>query len=285
MNADSSFWGDQAEAARKRFKSRVDYENYIAQLRETPRYFAEQIANMRAGLARGFTPPKSTLVGRDSTIASVADAASPEATIYDEPFRQMPASIPPADQARLRAEASRTIADAVMPAYRSLLVFFRQEYAPHAHEPLAAEALPDGKAYYRAKIKEFTTLDMPPAEIHELGLREMAKIHAEMLQTMRESGFSGDLPAFLNYLKTDPGFYAKSPDELLKDAAWIAKSFDGVSERYFGHAPRKRFAIKPVPADEAPFYTSGRGRSRCLPGQHLRPSLTRALRLAGADAA
>jgi len=135
----------------------------------------------------------------------------------------------------------------------------RGEYVPGARATLAAEAMPNGKAYYQAKIKEFTTLDLTPDQVHQIGLSEVAKIHAEMVAVMKETGFQGDFPAFLHFLRTDPQFYAKSPSELLMRAAWIAKQFDGKAATYFGHLPRSRFAIKPVPADLAPFYTSGRG--------------------------
>jgi uncharacterized protein (DUF885 family) len=258
LNSDTTFWTDLGYTARKDYHSAEDYKSYIAQLRDIPRYFREQTANMRAGLARGFTPPKVTLIGRDVSVAAVADA-KPQDSLFYTPFKEMPSSIPAAEQASLRADGLKAIADGVIPAYRDLLAFLRNDYIPHARVELAAESLPDGKAYYRSKILEFTTLDMDPAAIHALGLSEVAKIHAEMLDTMKATGFKGDFPAFLHYLRTDPRFYAKTPNELLMRAAFIAKTFDGKAAQYFGYLPRQRFAIKPVPADIAPFYTSGRG--------------------------
>jgi uncharacterized protein (DUF885 family) len=100
---------------------------------------------------------------------------------------------------------------------------------------------------------------MDPEEIHQLGLAEMARIHAQMLEVMKETGFKGDFPAFLAWLRSDPQFYVKTPQELLNRAAWIAKRVDGKLAAYFGWLPRSRFAIEPVPADIAPFYTSARG--------------------------
>jgi uncharacterized protein (DUF885 family) len=100
---------------------------------------------------------------------------------------------------------------------------------------------------------------MDPAEIHKIGEQEVATLHQQMLDTMKETGFKGDFAAFQEFLRTDPQFYAKTPQELLNDAAWIAKEFDGKASQYFGLLPRSRFAIKPVPDDLAPFYTSGRG--------------------------
>jgi uncharacterized protein (DUF885 family) len=258
-NSDSPFWSDEESVAQEPFRTRVDYENYVKQLGDIPRYFRENMANMRAGLARGFTPPRVTLEGREKSLTGVADAATAEATLYWKPLASMPATVDAAEQAKLRAEAKATIEGQVIPVYRELLTFFRDDYIPHANPSLAATALPDGKAYYQSKILEFTTLTLTPEEIHQIGLDEMKSIRAEMLETMRASGFRGDLPAFLKFLRTDPQFYAKTPDELLHDAAWIAKEFDGKASRYFGYLPRQRFGIRPVAPEIAPFYTSARG--------------------------
>jgi uncharacterized protein (DUF885 family) len=257
-NSDSTFWSDE-ESVPDSFKTEQDYVAYISQLHDIPRYFAENIDEMRAGLARGFTPPQITIERRATTISPVAEAAKPEDTPYYKPMEKMPASIPAARQEELRKQAADTIQNDVIPAYQKLLVFFRDDYVPHAQRSLAAESLPDGKAYYQSKILEFTTLDMKPEEIHALGLEEIKKIHAEMLDAMHASGFKGDLPASLQFLRTDPQFYAKTPEELLMRAAYISKQFDGVVSQYFGYLPRERFAIKPVPAEYAPFYTSARG--------------------------
>jgi uncharacterized protein (DUF885 family) len=259
LNADTSFWGNVAGTARQSFKTEQDYRNYITMLGEMPRYFAQQIGNMKAGLARGFTPPKITVEGRDATVTSVTDPRTPEDNPFYAPFRKMPATIPAATQAELRAAGAAAIRDSVVPAHRTLLAFLRDDYIPHARTALDAYSLPDGKAYYQSKIKEFTTLDLTPQQIHQIGLDEVAKIHAEMLDVMKEVNFKGDLPAFLTFLRTDPRFYAKTPQELLDRAAWIAKTFDGKAKDWFGRLPRSRFAIIPVPADIAPFYTGGRG--------------------------
>jgi uncharacterized protein (DUF885 family) len=217
------------------------------------------MANMRAGLARGFTSPKVTLTGRDESLVPVADAKTPRSTVYYKPFEKMPATISAAEQEKLRADGAAVIASDVIPVYRELLTFFRDDYIPHAQASLAAEDLPDGKAYYQSKILEFTTLTLTPDQIHQTGLSEMAKIHDEMIATMKESGFKGTLPEFLHFLRTDPQFYAKTPEDLLMRSAFVAKEFDGVSSQYFGYLPRERFAITPVPDEIAPFYTSARG--------------------------
>ena len=259
LNADSSFWSDLTYVARQPFKTKEDYRNFIGLMNDMPRYFREQIVNMRAGLKRGFTPPRITLEGRDSSLTSIVNAKSPEETVYYTPYKTMPASIPAAEQAALRAAAVKAIREAVIPAHAEVLKFMREDYVPKARVELAGEALPDGKAYYKAKIKEFTTLDLTADEVHRIGLAEVAKIRAQMMDVIKEVKFDGDLPAFLRFLRTDPRFYATTPEQLLKDGAWIAKQFDGKAAQWFGRLPRSRFAIVPVPDDIAPYYTSGRG--------------------------
>ena len=259
VNADSAFWTDVTFGARRPFKSAEDYRNYLRQLENLPGYFDQELANMRAGLARGFTPPRVTLSGRESTIVSVAQAKTPQETVFYTPFKDMPASIPAAERDALRAQGAAAIRDKVQPAYGKVLDFFVNQYVPQARTTLAAESMPGGKAYYQSKIVEYTTTTLSAEQIHVIGLAEMAKIRAEMHEVIKKTGFEGDLPAFLQFLRTDPRFYAKTPEELLMRAAWIAKKFDAKADQYFGYLPRRRFAILPVPDDQAPYYTAGRG--------------------------
>ncbi len=259
LNADTSFWMSVGGMARETYRDEPALRRYLSQLASLPRYYDQQIANMRAGLKRGFTPPKVTLDGRDKGVAEIVAAGVGEESPFYAPFKTLPATIPVAKQAALRAEAKRVIAAAVVPAHRKLQAFLRDEYIPNARVSLAAYDMPDGRAYYQSKVREFVTRDLTPEQIHAIGLAEVAKIRARMQDVMREVKWQKDLPSFLNYLRTDPQFYAKTPQELLNRAAWIAKTFDGKAGTYFGRLPRMRFAIKPVAPDIAPFYTSGRG--------------------------
>jgi uncharacterized protein (DUF885 family) len=259
LNADTAFWSNMAGTARRSMTREAEYRDYLKQLADVPRYFNDEIVNMRVGLARGFTPPKVTLTGRDGSITSVTDAKTPQDTVFYLPFKTMPASIPADKQEQLRQQAIKVIATDVIPAHQTLLKFMREEYVPKSREDLAAESLPDGIAYYQSKIVEFTTTSMSADQIHQIGIAEMAKIRGEMQDVIKQVGFKGDLPAFLHFLRTDPQFYAKTPDELLMRSAWVAKKFDGKVSQYFGYLPRRRFAVIPVPDDQAPFYTSGRG--------------------------
>lgn len=257
VNSDSTFWTDLGTTARRPYRSVQDYRSWIAQMQDIPRYFHEQMDAMRAGMHRGFTPPRVTLSGRDASITAVTDA-TPEASLFYAPFKTMQ-GIPAADQTSLRAQAHVTIHDTVQPVYRELLKFMREEYLPATRTTLAAYELPDGKAYYRAKIREFVTLDLDPAAIHSFGLTEVARLHQQMLEVMKETGFTGDFPAFLKLLRTDKRFQPASAEDLLMHAAFIAKRFDAKAPQFFGMLPRARFAIRPVPDDLAPFYTAGRG--------------------------
>ena len=258
-NSDSAFWTDLGYTARRPFRTVEDYRHWIVQMRDLPRYFSEQQEQMRRGLARGFTPPQVTMQGREAGLTSVVDVA-PQTTLFYVPFQTV-AGVPAEAQAALRSEALGVIRDTVQPAYAQLLRFMREEYLPGTRKTIAAEALPDGAAYYKAKIAEYTTLDLDAAAIHVFGLAEVARLHEQMLAAMKDTGFKGDFAEFLHFLRTDPRFAAKTPDELLMRAAWIAKQFDGKAAQFFGRLPRERFAIRPVPDELAPFYTAGRGGS------------------------
>jgi len=259
LNADSTFWTGVASSAPKAFRSEAQARAYISRLNDTPRYFADQVANMKLGLARGFTPPRVTLQGRAESISAVYEGKTAEQSAFYEPFSALPLSISAETRVALQAEAKAAIERRVFPAYRELLPYFRDEYYPQTTTELAATKLPDGKAYYAAQIREYTTLSKTPEEIHQIGLAEVAKIRGEMAEVMKDVGFKGNLQAFLAFLRSDPQFYAKTSEELLWRAAWISKKFDGKAKYYFGRLPRSRFAVIPVPDDIAPFYTVGRG--------------------------
>ena len=264
FNADSSFWSGLSFMARRTPKDAAGYRDYAARLRDVPRHFDAHVANMREGLARGFSVPRATLDGRDVSIAQVAELADPEKSAYFDPYRSMPATIPAAEQAALRAEGRKAIAEAVIPAHRTLLRFFREEYVPKARTTLAAQSMPDGKAWYAEQIRRYTTLDLSPEEIHRIGLKEVAGIRAEMDAIIAQVGFQGRskdtrFADFLEFLRTDRQFYAKTPEELLGRAAWIAKRIDGRIGDVIGTLPRARFTIVEVPPTIAPFWTAGRG--------------------------
>jgi uncharacterized protein (DUF885 family) len=255
FNSDTFFWTDFTP--RQGFASAAAYRSYLARLGDVPRYFDEQIVNMRAGLARGYTVPRVSVLGRDRTIEPYvkADAGNP---LY-APFAQMPASIPTAEQEALRAEALTVIRDTVVPAYARLLTMMRDEYLVKARTTLAASALPDGNAFYQAQIEKHTTLTLTPQQIHDIGLKEVARIQAEMVAVKDKANFNGTMAEFFTFLRTDPQFYAKTPRELLSYSAYVAKKADDRLSVTIGTLPRRRHGIRPVPEALAPIYTGGRG--------------------------
>jgi uncharacterized protein (DUF885 family) len=255
FNSDTFFWTEFTP--RQGFSGLEPYRIYIARLRDIPRYFGQQITNMRAGLARGFTVPRVSVVGRDKTIEPYlrADSTNPLYT----PFLQMPATIPAAEQAALRTQALTALREVVVPQYTQLLAFMRNEYLPKARTTLAATALPQGQVFYKAMIEKFTTLDLTAQQIHDIGLTEVARIRAEMEATKQKANFAGTMEEFMTFLRTDPQFYAKTPRELLSYSAYVSKKADWKLRETIGFLPRFRHGIRPVPEALAPIYTGGRG--------------------------
>jgi uncharacterized protein (DUF885 family) len=258
FNADSGFHtGFAMLPDQMPFATVKDYESYLSRLRAWPRYVGQQIELMRLGIARGFTVPRAVLDGYERTIsAHVVD--DPVKSVFFRPFERFPAALPAAARERLLADARVAIVQGVVAGYQRFLDFYRGEYLPHARATIGASELPNGRAFYARQIKRFTTLALSPDEIHKIGLAEVERISGEMQAVMRQVGFQGDFAAFLEFLRTDSRFYAKSPDELLKDAAWIAKRMDGKLPALFKTLPRLPYTVQPVPEHLAPKYTSGR---------------------------
>jgi len=258
FNADSGFHTGFSRLPQEMPLATVkDYENYISRLRAWPRYVREQIALMRIGLKRGMSVPRATLDGYDMTMAAHV-VADPAKSVFWRPFEKFPSSVPESERERLRGEGRAAVSEGAIAGYRELLDFFHKEYLPGTRTTLAAYDLPEGHAYYALKIREFTTLELTPEQIHKLGLDEVERIAGEMNAVMRQVGFQGDFAAFLEFLRTDPRFYAKTPEELLSRASWIAKRIDGKLPSLFKTLPRLPYTVEPVPPDIAPKYTSGR---------------------------
>ena len=257
LNSDSGFHSSFSRLAKDVPLSTVkDYENYIARLKAWPRYMREHVALMKAGLSRGMSVPRVTLEGYESTIAAhVLD--DPSKSVFYAPFATFPPTVPASEHERLRREG-RAATETAIAGYREFLDFFRKEYFPGSRTTLGASELPNGRAYYEQKIREFTTLDLTADEIHKLGLAEVERISSEMNAVMKQVGFQGDFAAFLQFLRTDPRFYAKTPEQLLERASRIAKRMDGKLPSLFKTLPRLPYTVEPVPADLAPKYTTGR---------------------------
>ncbi|MGH8243577.1 MAG: DUF885 domain-containing protein [Steroidobacteraceae bacterium] len=259
LNSDSGFYADLLQLHDLQAPRTVkDYENYVARLADVPRYFRENIANMRQGIAEGFVLPAAIMPGIASVIAG-AQYAKPEDSPFWIPFAEFPASVPEADRARLATAGRAAIRDNVIPAYAEFKAFFDDEYRPVARKTIGATDLPEGEEYYADLVRYFTTLpDATAQQIHDTGLAEVARIRGEMEAIVEEVGFQGSFADFLKFLRTDSQFYASTPEQLLWHAAWITREIDGRMPDFFGRIPRAPYTVKPVPAALAPNYTGGR---------------------------
>ena len=243
-----------------------DYEDYISRLKDIPRYFDENLDNMRDGVRTGFVLPQIVIDGVLPTIKAQLKDDVEDSSFYG-PFRNMSARIPDDDKQRLRASARRAIGSHVLPAFGALARFFEDEY--QASETLGAEQLPDGKRYYAFQVRRYTTLtDTTPDDIHRVGLEEVARIRKEMMSIIDELEFDGDLSDFARFLRNDPQFYATSKEALLKEVAYTAKRIDYKMPGFFHTLPRQSYGVVPVPAEIAPNYTTGAYHSAPLGGSH-----------------
>jgi uncharacterized protein (DUF885 family) len=234
-----------------------DYENYLKRLRAFPAFIAQHIELLKEGLQTGMTMPQIVLQGFEVTMAThIVD--DPVKSVFYAPFTKFPTTMPENERARLQQAGAAAIREAIVPGYQTLLDFFVKEYIPSARASLGASELPNGREYYAQRMKFFTTLDMSVDEIHQLGISEVQRIRNEMMEIIQQVGFKGGFAAFLKFLRTDPQFYAKTPDELLKEASYIAKRMDAKLPALFKKLPRLPYGVQAVPAHLAPKYTGGR---------------------------
>lgn len=256
ITAESGFHAYIASIAKGRFNTYADYQHYLSKLAALPTYFAQQTAWMKQGLKEGITPPKVTLNGFEDSIS--AFIVPVEQSGYFQPFTHYPTSFSEQQKSELTRQGKALVSNTVLPLYQGFYDFMTQEYIPNTRTDIAASNLPDGKAFYENRVRYYTTLPMTSDEVHELGLKEVKRIRAEMEQVIKQTGFKGSFADFLHFLRTDPQFYPKTAEELLKDAAFIAKKADAILPKYFGTLPRKTYGIEEVPAEIAPKYTTGR---------------------------
>jgi uncharacterized protein (DUF885 family) len=238
-----------------RLDTTQDYENYIARLRAFGAYADGNIELMRAGVKAGLTLPEVVLRDYRKPIeAHIVD--DPTRSLLYEPFVKFPAHIDQANQARLTAAGRTAIMESVVPGYRRLLAFMQKEYVPAARGSIGAAALPHGRDFYRHRVRMYTTVDLTPEEVHQLGLKEVERITAEMQTAMKKSGFNSDLSTFVQYLRSDPKFYPQSAEQLLKETAWIMKRVDAQLPKLFKTLPRTPCGLREVPAYIAPDTTT-----------------------------
>jgi len=232
------------------FFTLADYESYIARLGDMPRYLREARAVMGAGIDAGWTQPCKPMEGVSESIRFhlVDDAAE---SVFLKPFETRPGGIDADDWKRLEKAARKRVKDDVLPAIKAYADYYDESYAPACKQSVGAADYPDGLDYYAWRARQFTTTSETPDEIHEKGLSEVKRIRAEMEKIIEQTGFDGDFKAFQTFLRSDPQFYAKTPEELVAITSTISKRIDGELPKLFTKLPRMPYTVKPVPADIA----------------------------------
>ena len=238
-------------------RSGDDAQAWIARLNALPAWFDREMQNARRGIATRFVQPRSIVETVIAQTRPIVEAPA-EQSVLLLPFKDLPAAIPAAEQAALRAQALEIVRTRIVPAERSYLALLQTEYLPKATVSLAVRDLPDGERYYRWLIHHHTTTDLAPDQIHQLGQTEVARIRLQMQRLIAQTGFKGSFAEFLAFLRSDSRFYATSRQELLDKASAIDKRVDAVLPAWFGTLPRLTFGVLPVPPEIEENYTTGR---------------------------
>lgn len=272
FNSDSGFYSGFARAQSNfRFNTVAEYEQYLDYLDSWPAHVEQQITHMKAGLKRGFTQPKEILSTLPERVYGYISIDARESVFY-RPFKAMGNKFSVTVRERLKKRAETIISNSVNHGYQVLGDFFKAVYIPNAKTSIAASDLPQGKAFYDNRIRHYTTLDMTADEIHQLGLNEVKRIRNEMDAIIKKVEFTGTFAEFLQFLRTDPQFYAKTEEELLSRASRIAKRADAALPALFKQLPRTPYGVEPVPKELAANYTTGRyvsaPRNSRLPGYY-----------------
>jgi uncharacterized protein (DUF885 family) len=230
---------------------------YLTLLKAIPTYIDQQKELISKGLEAGIGQPLVIFEGYESTYEQHITPTAEE-NFYYSPFLNLPEPISEREKDSLREAAKEVILKSVIPSFMKVKSFFEDTYYPNTRTAIGVSESPNGKEYYQSRIDFYTTLEMTPESIHKKGLEEVARIKKQMEAIIQEVKFKGSFSEFLRYLRTNPKFYAKTPDELLAHARNIAKKLDEQLPRYFKTLPRKPYGVAPVPDAIAPKYTSGR---------------------------
>ena len=226
------------------FRTAQNFRNFISRAQGFSRWTDTAIANMKEGVAKGFVPPK-TLMERVLPQLESLMADDAEKNIFFAPLRMLPADLTPADRDRLATEYTAAIHDIIIPAYRRLHAFIKDEYLPHCRDTAGIGALPGGAAAYASQVRWQTTTDFTPEQIHEIGLKEVARIRGEMDKVQAQVGFKGTLAEFLSFVATDPQFAPyRTEEEVLNGYRAIESRVMASVPKFFRHLPRTKFEVR-----------------------------------------
>jgi len=240
----------------------ADYDSYLSRLEAFPDYMQAFIARNEGGIERGLTQPCEPMAGYENSVARLI-TEEPEGSVWWQAFETRPSGISESDWADLQVRGRAAISEGAFEGLGDFLEYYTEEYAPNCRaeaSPGIGET-PGGQEYYAYRVRSFTTTEMTPQEVHELGLSEVARIRAEMEEVAAEAGFD-TREAFIEHLRTDPQYYPTDEESYLQYAAALAKEIDGWMPRLFGTLPRLPYTVRPIPAASAPgnttaYYESG----------------------------
>ncbi|HWA35827.1 MAG TPA: DUF885 domain-containing protein [Cyclobacteriaceae bacterium] len=257
FNAEGGFYNRFAYSLNNLpFKTAKDYYDYVAWLPQYDRVLQDNIVLMKKGIADGVVAPKVIVNNALELLKPWAVQNYQQSSFY-APINKMPESIGEADRKAIQQESERAITH-LLETYQTLTNFFAKEYMAAAKTEPGISFVPGGKEYYENRVRHYTTLPLTPDSVHNLGLQEVARIRAAMDKIIVETNFKGSFSDFLKFLRTDPQFYAKTPQELLNYAAWLSKKAEGQLPKFFNKLYTLPFTVEPVPAAIAPTYTGGR---------------------------
>ncbi|MBT8303448.1 MAG: DUF885 domain-containing protein [Bacteroidia bacterium] len=232
--------------------------NYLNKLNAIPDFVDQHFVNLREGLEKGVSQPRVIFNGYESTYNDhIVDVV--EESYFYSPFKNLPDILTETQRDSVITAAKKAVEENVIPQFKRIKTFFETEYLPKTRTSLGVSETPGGKEYYQNRINFYTTSDQYTAEdIHQIGLKEVARIKAQMETIISDLDFKGSFADFLEFLRTDEQFYAKTPQELLMIGRDMAKRADEQLPRFFKTLPRKPYGVAPVPDAIAPKYTGGR---------------------------
>jgi uncharacterized protein (DUF885 family) len=232
------------------FRTKTDFESYNARLAQYARVNDENIAVANVAIKGKYTQPCVTLKGFEGTISGLITTDVNKSRFYEPYAGKRPAGISEADFASLAKAAEATIRTVIHPALNKQLAWYTASYKPACATAPGVSAQPGGAKYYAFRVREETTTSLTAEQIHQIGLNEVARIRAEMVEVASKAGYPSR-EAFTQHLRTDPQYYAKTPEELMEKVARVTKIIDGKMPSLFGRLPRLPYGIKEIPAETA----------------------------------
>jgi uncharacterized protein (DUF885 family) len=238
-----------------RFETVKDYEDWLARLRAIPTALDQFTALLREGIRKRMVHPR-VIMERIPAQIDKQIVSDPTQSGFYKPFKSFPSAISQADQQRLQQDARKAVEQQVVPAFTKFKQFFMSEYLPACYDKVGAWQLPHGEELYAQMIRHYTTTNETPEEVYQIGLKEVARISGEMDRVMRQTGFKGPRDEFFKFLRTDPQFFYKTPEELFVAYKAVAKTIDPNLVKVFRTLPREPYGVEAIPAAFAPDTTA-----------------------------